>query len=879
MLNLSCACLACVLVGTAAAGEDRLPASDWITTGTDCKRFAAGDIDGDGFVDLVTINGNRDLCYAPSVRGWKSGSWRPLTSDLPPDALGLAVTRAGGAVRVLVLEPSRVVIVPVAADGIAGKRITVPSGEARSFRAFIAGKEPVIRDATGARWCIDGANELVAAPPASPAPEAPALAPPPYGPEARELCRFASEYASGAGAVAWAAFACDLPHPHVVVRNAVLQGPDAADSDADGLTDAEEAQLGTDPHDRDTDGDGLLDGWEVHGLPADRVGDLGPRIHLYDAKAAEPERDMQLNPRRKDVIVNISYFDQVNRAQFEGEMPRILAAYRGLHVANADGTTGVWLHLRDIAAGVVAADQKMPWWDVGNKFFPRAERGMMHWMQVTPWGGGQSSETGDMGGGGNNWAVFSHELGHQLSLSHTGDSAPGWCPLYPSMMNYAYSYSFDGDGAKPHFSSGEFRDAVLDERHLRERLPFPVERLHFLSARPFRFTLKDAGDGTTLIDWNHNGVFDEGEVMADINYGGSTQAGERKTHPMIGSAPSLACIAGKCFIAASAHKQTAVTVKMCTGLENWSPECEVPASATRADPVLIGGPDLGVLLVRRFDCWTVATVRPGTEAEAAPVVSTPAALAGLVAQDLSGVRLGERVLLVARHDSGATEARWLTLGDKPAVGEAMPLALVAAVPPGLAVNPNDGSVTVVSSATHPKHGPFTMQVSTLRVAGDQVTETPAEWTHGGGACHCTSRPVAVYPEAGGAPQLTIFHTGWIDANGLWTGWRTQRVGNKALDDGWLTSQLYDEWTRSRVALGFADGPQGAFYAFRWDSGDHRDWKTNTMFVAHGGYGIDEQPMRDFDDGAKIGLWGIRHSILAMPTDAEIGRERPPGSAR
>jgi hypothetical protein len=36
------------------------------------------------------------------------------------------------------------------------------------------------------------------------------------------------------------------------------------DSDHDGLTDAQEAQLGTDPNNPDTDGDGLLDGEEVN---------------------------------------------------------------------------------------------------------------------------------------------------------------------------------------------------------------------------------------------------------------------------------------------------------------------------------------------------------------------------------------------------------------------------------------------------------------------------------------------------------------------------------------------------------------------------------------------------------------------------------------
>ncbi len=40
--------------------------------------------------------------------------------------------------------------------------------------------------------------------------------------------------------------------------------PPAVDSDHDGLTDAQEAKLGTDPNNPDTDGDGLTDGQEVN---------------------------------------------------------------------------------------------------------------------------------------------------------------------------------------------------------------------------------------------------------------------------------------------------------------------------------------------------------------------------------------------------------------------------------------------------------------------------------------------------------------------------------------------------------------------------------------------------------------------------------------
>lgn len=907
-----------------ARGGETWPASDWITTGTDCKIYTAGDVDGDGFADLLTINGNRDLCIASSVHGWKSAGWRVLAGDISPDAAALLVdggkrregdrreTRMSDRpVRIIVVESGRLVVMVIGEDGKAGERVVSEAGEGRTFTGIemdlplVGGDPPIVRDSAGMLWRIgpDGRcaldpaaktlSDIVVmenAAPGGPEKE-PELAGPPYDAAAREITSFSSGFGPAGGRMRWAVFATDKPFKHHAVRYAVIESGDDRDADGDGLMDAEEARLETDPRDRDTDGDGLLDGWEVHGLPGERVKDLGWRIGLYGASEVEKldgatvgsegsagaaDAQRRLSPRRKDVIVNISFFEQVDRAKFEAELPRIQRVYRELSCANPDGTTGVWLHFRDIGSAVPAEDQKMPWWDVGTKYFAKSERGLMHWMQVTPWGGGQSSETGDMGGCGNNWAVFAHELGHQVSLSHTGDSAPGWCPLYPSLMNYAYSYSFDGDHARPHFSSGEFRGLELDERHLSEKLPFGYERVKFLANHPFRFTLKDNGDGTTLIDWNHNGEFDEGEVTADVNYGGSTQAGERKTHTLTGSSPSLAYIAGKCFIAAATHKQTAVAVKMCKGGEEWTAEKECAASSTRFDPVLIGGDDYGVLLVRKFDGWSVTTVKAAEKAEDAPMVGALTPLTGLRAMDVSGVRMGERVLLVVRHDDDALEWRWLdgASGDKPVLSEARPLELTSMVPVGLAVNPADGSVTVVSSAGDDKRGPFCMRVSALRFSGDEVTEAEPEWTSG--RCHCTTRPVAVYPFAaapsGQAPvatPLTIFHTGWTDGNGTWTGWRTTRVGNKALNGGWLTCQLYDEWTRSRAGLGFADGPQGAYYAFRWDPGDHGEWKVNTMFVARGGYGIDEAPMRDFDDGAKIGLWGIRHSILTMPMDGEV----------
>ncbi|MCI0856593.1 MAG: DUF11 domain-containing protein, partial [Chloroflexi bacterium] len=54
----------------------------------------------------------------------------------------------------------------------------------------------------------------------------------------------------------------NTPTPTITLTPTITQTPEA-DADGDGLTDAEEAILGTDPNNPDTDGDGCLDGREV----------------------------------------------------------------------------------------------------------------------------------------------------------------------------------------------------------------------------------------------------------------------------------------------------------------------------------------------------------------------------------------------------------------------------------------------------------------------------------------------------------------------------------------------------------------------------------------------------------------------------------------
>lgn len=799
---------------------------DWASCGGDITAFAGCDADGDGFDDVLCLGGGK-LWLSLSVKGWKPAGWSAIL-DVPAGVTGLA---PGATRREVVLLRG--------------------SEKALGLSDYREGKFQKTQE--------------VAAPAPAKAPDLP-TAPPPY--ETAELApgqarptayaTFAGDFNGDGAPDLGAAYRCSRPHEHVMIRLTLAANAGSNDQDSDGLTDAEEAELGTDPYDRDTDGDGLLDGWEVKGLP--RGVELGDRIHLYRKDCPEAERENQLSPRRQDVIVMVSPFEGVDRKAFDAQIPQVRRLFRELSIANPDGSRGLAVHVRMDPGDIPKSEHNKPWWELGAARVRDQERGLIHWLQVTPWGGGQSGQTADMGGAGFGWDVFSHEFGHQLGLSHEGDSEAAWCPTYTSLMSYAFSYGFDGAHEKVHFSDGRFRATVLDEHQLVEWLPYPFEQVAYLGKPPYRFTLKDNSQGEgggTLIDWNQDGRFEPQDrtVEADINYGGSSHAGIRRDQELTGSGPSLAYVGGTCYLLSAAQTRDHLWLKAYKGAEQWAEKRVIPNSGTEREAVLVGGKDFGLVLHHHLYNWRVTRF---TDAE----VETPVAVPNLPGLELNACRVGERVLLVARHEDDSLEYRWLTFKDndfgKPQVTDAVKLEARSLVTPGLAVDPADGSVVMATSRPNSRGANYCMRVTRLAVQGDRLREGETVWTRGEGSGNgCCSRPVVAFSSTG---QLTIFHQGGPDDTGQMIAYRTTRVGNKALDEGWLTVMLYDVWTRSRVPVGFANGPQGAVFAYRWDAGVNRE---NMLQTCHSGFGIDDKPMRDFDDGAKIGLWGIRHSILWM----------------
>jgi tetratricopeptide (TPR) repeat protein/predicted Ser/Thr protein kinase len=77
--------IALTLLGLQPRNRSDIPglgASDWVSTGADWSVLCAGDVDVNGFVDVLKVNGNRDLCVAISVQGWKAAGWTVPVSNI-----------------------------------------------------------------------------------------------------------------------------------------------------------------------------------------------------------------------------------------------------------------------------------------------------------------------------------------------------------------------------------------------------------------------------------------------------------------------------------------------------------------------------------------------------------------------------------------------------------------------------------------------------------------------------------------------------------------------------------------------------------------------------------------------------------------------------
>jgi len=652
--------------------------------------------------------------------------------------------------------------------------------------------------------------------------------------------------------------------PHIAYDIYVLYSvrKNDKDFDKDGLSNSEEKKIGTDPFHKDTDGDGLLDSWEVQGV---RKLDLP---------------GMGCSPLRYDVLCYCHRISDVDEKHVKNEMERVKKFYAELKVTNPDGSSGIYFHPIFPEAIPEEKAKGKGWPELGDLYFPKEHRGIAHWMVINKGGGGQANQMGDMGACGSDalWAVFLHEFGHQLGLDHTGFWNAGHCPLYPSLMNYAYSYSFNDDGNLIHYSDGKFSSYVLREFSLDEEIPLPYQEVGFLEKGPYRFRLKENGV-KTLIDWNWNGIFGEKNVRADINYGYSTTAGERLTVDKTHASPYLFSYASKAWILyaklpkepkpgedpnVSVQKPGILYLREIDRRYKWKEPIEITKNIT-GDPAGVGfnqefwvfyPTTEGIVYSRAeipIDSWKQKEMKLLSDSNNKNV--TCAVLFGR--------------LFVFLHDPKTGEVHYSsTLGS--GFGKFYVLSAKSNNPVSACEDPIHRRILVTTCQDQDKDRPSRWQIRSYELQGDQLVEKGMEWVEGeGGGARGDGRLQILFdtsPDAGAEGRVYVFGPGMRrDPKAPWSGlYVAHQIADKTVRGGWLVKRYYDEWTNSRSDSAVTWFEGDVLWAYRWVDGAQGD-SDNNLQVAFHGLGIESTPMGDFDDVGFIVKYGFQRSILYLFT--------------
>lgn len=630
------------------------------------------------------------------------------------------------------------------------------------------------------------------------------------------------------------------------------------DSDSDGLSNDAEREIGTDPMNSDTDGDGLLDGWETGSFRG------------IDLKA------LGCNPRHLDVVCLVSRFSNLKEADANRELERVVKFYADVDCENLDGTKGFAFHVVPLKP-VSEEDAKKPWWELRDRFRPYELKGVVHWMQITPWGGGQADELGD-GGGAGGWAAFSHEMGHQLGMDHTGFWAPAWCPTYSSLMNYAYSYGFEDSGEKIHFSDGRLKDFVLNETKLSEILPLPYDKVKFLEKGPYRFRLKPDGN-KTLIDWNWNGVLGEKKVRADINYSYSTNAGRRDDVGKTYSAPWVFTHKGRAFAlfsgrpefkadksvdpTISASQPGSLLMRRLIKPFQWEPVVTVVPDGLTGDPAAMSD---GKAIVVVYPSGKSLLCRTMTEEKGNWRISDSAT----VARDGSWTPTlthDGKSLWMFLHEAGSTDvfaSKW----DGKLWSNPVALGVKSSFPPGGCWDLIHKQFLLGVGQKQDEKRPNRWRLLRFEEHGGAFKEAGGEWVQGdaGGAAGSGRSILLFDPDQrnnGKDGRIYWFAQGLTSKESPWCcTYVAHTVADKTVHGGWMVKRFYDEWTQSRSAPAACWFNDDILWAYRWVDGG-QGGTDNNLHVGYRASGIENVPMGDFDDIGHMRNFGMRASILYL----------------
>ena len=321
----------------------------------------------------------------------------------------------------------------------------------------------------------------------------------------------------------------------------------------------------------DSDGDGLLNDWEMHGIDFDKDG-----IIDLDLPA------MGADPNHKDIFIEIDYMvlagvgGHSHRPKLEA-LQTVIDAFANAPLGNPDGTTGIRIHI-DAGANTIMNPVTGELWGarsrsdelahvtnlgtmsgpnynwaafdgikgagVPGKFsIQRADvfhycifghslapslgtvsgiaRGIPSSDFLVTLGGW----TGDVGSINEQAGTLMHELGHNLGLRHGGDDHGNYKPNYLSIMNYSFqNRGLRIGGTDGHFDYSRFLLPNLNESALNENNG--ISGVAAAAGYGTRFydgggVARLANDINGPINWNNNAVSTDNPIAVDINKSGS----------------------------------------------------------------------------------------------------------------------------------------------------------------------------------------------------------------------------------------------------------------------------------------------------------------------------------------------------------------------
>jgi hypothetical protein len=325
------------------------------------------------------------------------------------------------------------------------------------------------------------------------------------------------------------------------------------DSDHDGLGDALEVALGTDPNLRDTDGDGISDGAETLGLADD------PK-HESTYKNLLLFPDYGASPLTKDIFVEADWVPAcldkdplcgqppvaggIDKLAYQYTAPQV-DIIRSMFVRDPSSEGSDFKIHIDTGDPTCTPPEVCGDWG-GAQMYPDGQNpsltftycdglspsrvGYFHHIYSDPASGSQtkpqllmngfaflgallcSKTSNDGSSGARNTA---HEIGHQFGLQHYGgydaaDQMNGCKPNYMSIMTYGYTMDGDLGSLVPGFSRGDNLGIVLNAAALDETL-WPEFSPNSQTVIANAFGRKTSASG---IDWNMDGHISTADEQA-----------------------------------------------------------------------------------------------------------------------------------------------------------------------------------------------------------------------------------------------------------------------------------------------------------------------------------------------------------------------------